>query len=133
MLLDFWDARLPDARYVIVYRAPWDVSDSMQRLGAAEFLSHPEFAYRIWHHYNRVLLAFARRHRDRIVALLLRTGGGYQVSLRAPDRDGPAMHLLAQEFESGGGRARSAGIQFLPESDLARLMARLGRPADTRT
>ena len=75
--------------------------------------------------------ALARRHRDRIVALLLRTGGGYQVSLRAPDLDGPAMHLLAQEFESGGGRARSAGIHFLPESDVARLMARLQRPAAT--
>ena len=69
--------------------------------------------------------ALAQRHRDRIVALLLRTGGGYQVSLRAPDLGGLAMHLLAQEFESGGGRARSAGIQFLPESDVARLLARL--------
>jgi glycosyltransferase involved in cell wall biosynthesis len=29
------------------------------------FLRHPEFAYRIWHHYNRVLLAFARLRRDR--------------------------------------------------------------------
>ena len=74
--------------------------------------------------------ALAQRHRDRFVALLLRTGGGYQVSLRAPDLGGPAMlHVLAQEFESGGGRARSAGIQFLPESDVARLMARLRRPA----
>ncbi len=65
MLLDFWDARLPAARYVFVYRSPWDVADSMQRLGAAVFLRRPEFAYRIWHHYNRVLLAFARLHRDR--------------------------------------------------------------------
>lgn len=65
VLLDFWDARLIDARYLFIYRSPWDVADSMQRLGAAVFLRHPEFAYRIWHHYNRALLAFARRHRDR--------------------------------------------------------------------
>ncbi|HVX65940.1 MAG TPA: sulfotransferase, partial [Bryobacteraceae bacterium] len=65
VLLEFWDTRLPDARYVFVYRSPWDVADSMQRLGAAVFLRNPEFAYRIWHHYNRVLLAFARLHRDR--------------------------------------------------------------------
>jgi hypothetical protein len=77
--------------------------------------------------------SLARRHRDRVVALLLRTGGGYQVSLRAPDRDGPAMHLLAQEFESGGGRARSAGIQFLAEYEVPRLMALLGRPPETHT
>ncbi len=65
VLLDFWDSRLPAARYLFVYRSPWDVADSMQRLGAAEFLRHPEFAYRIWQHYNRVLLAFARLHRGR--------------------------------------------------------------------
>jgi hypothetical protein len=65
VLLDFWDRRLVDARYVFIYRSPWDVADSMQRLGAAVFLRHPEFAYRIWHHYNRALLVFARRHRDR--------------------------------------------------------------------
>jgi hypothetical protein len=65
VLLDFWHARLPDARYVFIYRSPWDVADSMQRLGAAAFLRRPEFAYRIWRHYNRLLLAFARRHRDR--------------------------------------------------------------------
>src|SRR3984957_12567265 len=65
VLLDFWDSRLPDARYLFIYRSPWDVADSMQRLGAEVFLRHPEFAYRIWHHYNRALLAFARRHRDR--------------------------------------------------------------------
>ena len=67
MLLDFWDARLIDARYLFIYRSPWDVADSMQRLAADVFLRHPEFAYRIWHHYNRALLAFAERHRDRTV------------------------------------------------------------------
>ncbi len=71
----------------------------------------------------------ARRHMDRTVALLVRNGAGYQVSLRAPEQGGPAMHLLARQFESGGGRARSAGIQFLPDTDVARLMALLERPA----
>ena len=65
VLLDFWESRLPAACYVFVYRSPWDVADSMQRLGAAVFLRRPDFAYRIWYHYNRALLAFARLHRDR--------------------------------------------------------------------
>jgi len=71
--------------------------------------------------------ALARRHTDRIVALLVRDGDGYQVSLRAPERGACAMHLLAQEFESGGGRARSAGIQRLPQADVPRLIALLSR------
>ncbi len=70
----------------------------------------------------------SRRHPDRTVALLVRNGAGYQVSLRAPERGASAMHLLAQQFESGNGRARSAGIQFLPESDVARLLALLRTP-----
>lgn len=67
VLLDFWDQRLASARYVFIYRNPWDVADSMQRLGADVFLRAPGLAYRIWHHYNRALLAFAERHRDRVV------------------------------------------------------------------
>ena len=70
----------------------------------------------------------SRRHVDRTVALLVRNGTGYQVSLRAPESGASAVHLLAQQFESGNGRARSAGIQFLPESDVARLLALLRTP-----
>jgi hypothetical protein len=70
----------------------------------------------------------SRRHVDRTVAVLVRNADGYQVSLRAPERGASAVHLLAQQFESGNGRARSAGIQFLPESDVARLLALLRSP-----
>ncbi|HEY8019698.1 MAG TPA: glycosyltransferase [Thermoanaerobaculia bacterium] len=65
LALDFWSSLLDDARYVFVYRHPWAVADSMQRLGADVFLRHPEYAYRIWSFYNRQLLEFHRRHRDR--------------------------------------------------------------------
>lgn len=65
LLLDFWDTVVPEARYLLLYRYPWDVADSMQRLGAEVFLEHPEYAYRIWGFYNRHLLDFYRRHADR--------------------------------------------------------------------
>ncbi len=51
----------------------------------------------------------SRRHANRTVALLVRSGAGFQVSLRAPEHG-------------------SAGIQFLPESDVARLLALLRHP-----
>ena len=70
----------------------------------------------------------ARRHPHRTVALLVRSGAGYQVSLRAAEHGKPAVHSLARQFESGNGRARSAGIQFLPEPDVARLLALLRTP-----
>ncbi len=65
VLLDFWDTLLPDARYLLVYRFPWEVADSLQRIQADVFLDHPDYAYRIWAFYNRRLLAFHRAHRDR--------------------------------------------------------------------
>lgn len=67
LLLDFWHALLRDPIYVLVYRFPWEVADSIQRLGAEVFLRNPHYAYRIWAWYNRHLLDFFRRHRDRSV------------------------------------------------------------------
>jgi glycosyltransferase involved in cell wall biosynthesis len=68
LLLDFWDEILAGgALYVLVYRFPWEVADSMQRLGADVFLRNPEWAYPIWTFYNRHLLDFHRRHPDRSV------------------------------------------------------------------
>jgi hypothetical protein len=67
LLLPFWDALLPTARYVLVYRNPWDVVDSLLRAGHAVLHEHPEFALRIWLLYNRRLLAFFKAHPDRCV------------------------------------------------------------------
>jgi GT2 family glycosyltransferase len=90
LLLDFWHARLPEARYVFVYRFPWEVADSMQRLGADVFLSHPGYAWRIWCRYNRALLDFAARHRDRVVLV------NANALMREPHR---LLELLASRFD----------------------------------
>src|SRR4051812_31176596 len=66
LLLDFWDEILEERPlYLLLYRLPWEVADSMQRLGADVFLRNPEWAYPIWTFYNRHLLDFHRRHPDR--------------------------------------------------------------------
>lgn len=71
IVLDFWDRCLADLapRYVLVYRPPWRVADSMQRLGADIFLRNPGYAYAIWLLYNERLLDFHARNRDRSVLL----------------------------------------------------------------
>lgn len=75
LLLDFWQDILgPErGRFVLIYRHPWDVADSMQRLGADVFLRQPEYAYRIWAFYNRHLLQFYRRHRERAILVSAET------------------------------------------------------------
>ncbi|MFQ3679488.1 MAG: FkbM family methyltransferase [Pseudanabaenaceae cyanobacterium] len=78
LLLDFWRELLPQARYLLVYRWPWDVVDSILRLRAPVFAAHPDYPLRIWHYYNRHLLDFYRRNRHR--ALLVSVNGLLQSS-----------------------------------------------------
>lgn len=67
LLLDFWSELASDARFLLVYRFPWDVADSMQRLGADVFLDHPDYALPIWMFYNRKILEFRSRHPQRTI------------------------------------------------------------------
>ena len=69
LLLDFWDEILADARYILTYRYPWEVADSMQRTGEEVFLSHPEWALPIWTFYNRRLIDFYQRHAGRCLLI----------------------------------------------------------------
>ena len=80
LMLDFWDALIPNARYILVYRDPWDVVDSCVRLKSGVFDRQPHMVLQIWSYYNRHLLDFYRRHRDR--CLLVST----QACLDNPDR-----------------------------------------------
>jgi glycosyltransferase involved in cell wall biosynthesis/GT2 family glycosyltransferase len=66
MLLDFWDEVLGEkARFLLLYRHPWEVANSMLRSGAEVWLTHPDYPARIWTQYNRRILEFHRQHRDR--------------------------------------------------------------------
>jgi hypothetical protein len=115
LLLDFWQARLPEARYVIVYRFPWEVADSMQRLGADVFLRQPHYAYAIWHAYNRALLDVATRHRERTILV------SANALIRAPEY---LPRLLASRLglktpEGAGGReARDVDVSGLADPTL---------------
>src|SRR5262249_9593081 len=69
LLLPFWEGLAHGANYILVSRFPWDVADSMQRLGEPLFLRNPEYAYRIWNFYNRQLLDFFSRNSQRCLLL----------------------------------------------------------------
>jgi hypothetical protein len=64
LLLDFWRELSPDARFLFVYRPPWEVADSMVRYGHPALGRHPSFALRTWAFYNRQVLDFMRRNPD---------------------------------------------------------------------
>jgi len=59
LLLDFYGGLLPDARYLCVFRRPWEVVDSLLRRGYSGdrvFEADPVIAARVYHHYNRLML-----------------------------------------------------------------------------
>ena len=68
---------------------------------------------------NRV----AEREPGRAHAVLIAKPGGYLVSVRAPVERPRGADALAAKFETGGGRAGAAGINFLPEAELPRFLA----------
>ncbi|MFM7242751.1 MAG: sulfotransferase family protein [Planctomycetaceae bacterium] len=65
LFLDFWAEMLPEARFVFVFRSPWEVVDSFFRRGDPAFVFNPLLAARVWLHYNRLILRFVSRHHER--------------------------------------------------------------------
>lgn len=72
LFLDFWGDLLPDARFLFVFRSPWEVMDSLFRRGDEVFAANPAHAARVWLDYNRRIVDFLRRHRSR--CLLVEVG-----------------------------------------------------------
>jgi hypothetical protein len=62
LFLDFWYQLIPRFHCILLFRAPWEVIDSLFRRGDANFLNNPCLAVRVWLNYNRALLDFYHRH-----------------------------------------------------------------------
>ncbi|MDJ1169036.1 methyltransferase domain-containing protein [Roseofilum sp. BLCC_M154] len=66
LFLKFWSELLPSAYFLLVYRSPWEVVDSLYRRGSDEVVAaYPEKAVELWMHYNRQMLEFAQTYPDR--------------------------------------------------------------------
>lgn len=62
LFLDFWVNELPDAKFLFVYRSPWEVIDSLYRRGDKAFQENPVLAIQVWASYNRRVLEFVKAH-----------------------------------------------------------------------
>ena len=58
LFLEFWLNLLPDANFLLIYRSPWEVVDSLYRRGDEIFVAQPELAVKMWMHYNQKVLEF---------------------------------------------------------------------------
>ena len=137
--LEAWAEALPEARFLLVYRCPWEVAASMQRVGAEEFLRHPEWGAAVWTAYNRRLLAFHRRHRERCLLVssnALPGALGHLEELVRARVPGLASSALTEElfepelFRAAGEDAPEAALWSIAMPEASALHADLEAAAD---
>ncbi len=71
LFLDFWQKLIPEAKFVFVYRQPWEVMDSLFRRGNPTFVKNPNLALEVWQHYNQLILEFCQTFPERSILLSL--------------------------------------------------------------
>lgn len=69
LFLEAWRERLPEAVFLLLFRRPWEVVDSLLRRGDTAFAVNPRLAADVWLAYNRRLHDFFLAHRDRCLLL----------------------------------------------------------------
>ena len=69
MFLEFWAQQIPDAKFLLVFRKPWEVADSLFRRGDTESRlgNEPLRALKLWQQYNALILKFAKAHPSRVL------------------------------------------------------------------
>jgi len=115
LFLEAWRERLPEAVFLLVFRRPWEVVDSLLRRGDAAFAINPRFAADVWLAYNRRLHDFFLSHRDRCLLLettrvardpagmIMGVGRLMGVDLASPeDRYEPGLLVEDDSFDRAG-------------------------------
>ncbi|KZR68007.1 Chondroitin synthase [Prochlorococcus marinus str. MIT 1313] len=72
LLLPFWRHLRPELNLIGIYRAPWDISDALQRVRrphGQQFRDHPEITHSLWKIYNQRLLEYLEAEPVRSVLL----------------------------------------------------------------
>jgi glycosyltransferase involved in cell wall biosynthesis len=67
LFLDFWRSLLPNACFLLLFRRPWEVVDSLFRRCETAFQVNPMLAIDVWVRYNEAVLEFAQQHPSRCV------------------------------------------------------------------
>ncbi|MBW4543427.1 MAG: glycosyltransferase [Symplocastrum torsivum CPER-KK1] len=72
LFLNYWADLIPQANFLLIYRAPWEVIDSLYRrrnVGDEGFDFNPNFALEIWLNYNQEVLRFYEQFSERCLLI----------------------------------------------------------------
>ncbi|MBE9143956.1 sulfotransferase [Planktothrix mougeotii] len=73
LFLEFWAKLLPEAKFLLIFRSPWEVADSLYRRQDEIFQTQPELAIKYWQHYNQKILNFYNQEQHRCLLTNLYT------------------------------------------------------------
>jgi hypothetical protein len=69
LFLDFWSEMVPELGFLLLFRRPWEVIDSLFRRGDSIYQEDPRLAVQVWLNYNRTVLDFLGRHPGRCLLI----------------------------------------------------------------
>lgn len=137
LFLEFWADLLPEAKFLLVFRRPWEVVDSLYRRGDPTFVWNPQLAIDIWRRYNQELERFQTNHPDRCLIVELaevvtdparffaRVRAALSIDLGTPS-DRFQHELLTQDGGSSRGKLLAAC-----DAEVVALYRRLQQLADS--
>jgi hypothetical protein len=74
LLLEFWAKILPEAKFLLIYRAPWEVVDSLYRSSEEiPFEKQPSLVFQSWINYNQKILQFYNKYQHRCLLSNIQT------------------------------------------------------------
>lgn len=99
LFLDFWHEQLPDARFLFLFRHPIDVLLSLVRRGDVNCLGLTE-GLDAWARYNKRILEFFDRHRERSLLCHIRGVMENEESFASLLHDHLGFHLETSHLEA---------------------------------
>ncbi len=82
LFLGLWQELIPEAKFIFVYRSPWEVTDSLYRRATdSVILNQPEIAIQTWQFYNQTLLDFYQDHPENTLFVNVYTVGQHPEQL----------------------------------------------------
>ena len=140
LFLDFWQELIPHAKFIFVYRSPWEIVDSLFRRGERVFQRNPNFAVQQWQIYNQAIWDFSQRYPERCLLLDIKSAianapevvdavnNKFKLDLRSPE----ALYEPALFHSESQTHYRQATIaEYFP--DAIDLYDRLQQQSDRQT
>ncbi len=65
LFLKYWKNKIPEIKYLFLYRDPWDVADSLyRRVSDKKIMVDPTIPFKSWNFYNQEIISMYKEHME---------------------------------------------------------------------